>query len=100
MSTSEKPTSYANYLKGNNNQSNKSNIKRRSSQNWINPTMRTNMKQGSNRYMNIIKSKDKDQFLQVIFFKGIQFFSMDIVSIVENLDIRLSVAGLLDITEI
>jgi hypothetical protein len=65
-------------------------MKRRSSQNWINPTMQTNMKQGSNKCLNLIKLADKDQFLQVSSsFQGIQTFSMDIVSLVVILDIRL-----------
>jgi hypothetical protein len=75
-------------------------MKRRSSQNWIIPTMKTIMKQGSNINLNLIKLVDKYQFLQVnSSFQGIQTFYVDIVSLVVILDIRLCVAGLLDIIE-
>jgi hypothetical protein len=63
---------------------------RRRSHKWINPTMQTNMKQKRNMCLNLIKMLYKEQYLQVSFsFQGIQIFSMDIVSVVETLDIRL-----------
>jgi hypothetical protein len=65
-------------------------MKRRSSRNYIIPTIQTNMKQGSSRGLNLIKMEYKDQFLQVIYsFQGIQTFSMDIVSLVVIFDRRL-----------
>jgi hypothetical protein len=61
-------------------------MKRRRNRNWIIPTMQ----QGSNRCLDLIKLEDKDQFLQASSsFQDIQTFSMDIVSLVVILDIRL-----------
>jgi hypothetical protein len=55
MSTSEKPTSYANLSRETTVSLTNQKMIRRSSQNWINPTMQTNMKQGSNMCLNLIK---------------------------------------------
>jgi hypothetical protein len=90
MSTTKKPTSYGNLSRETKIILTNQEMKRRSSQNWINPTMQTNMKQGSNIHLNLIKLEDKDQFLQVSSsFQVIQNFSMDIVPLVVIFDIRL-----------
>jgi hypothetical protein len=59
------------------------------------------MKKESNMFLNLTKLVEKDRILQVSFsFQGIHIFSMDIVSLEETLDIRLSVVDLLDITKV